>query len=1249
MRPHVCVLIVEDAEDLRRILATRIEAEGFPVVAYGTAAEALSHLAREPFAVLLTDLFLPSQDGTSFLDRVRQLTATTRIIIYTGDGSLASAKEAIALGVSAYIEKGEETTELLQALRHAYEEYLRISAAEREAQVTVQATARRQSEDRYRSLFENAVEAIYRSTPEGRFEAVNPALVKMLGYDSAEEVYALHIPTDVYASPADREKIRTGSGIPEVVNGVAAQVKKKNGDVITVSLYSRAIYDANGAVVAYEGSAIDISEKVRTEKALQETERFARSTLDALSAHVCVLDHTGTILAVNKAWREYLAKNSPEPARATEGENYLTVCDATTGEFVEQATTFARGIRAVLNGEQERFSCDYYCPSLDHPGWFRGHVTRFVSDGPVRIVVAHEDITEQKLAEDALRDSEQELTDFFDNATVALHWVGPDGIILRVNQAELDLLGYQREEYVGRPLAEFYEDPTVAEELFCRLTNREVVRDYQARMRCKDQSVIDVIVDSSVLWKDGRFLHTRCFTRDVTDRKRVEEARRESEELFRTLAETTEVGIVISWGGKVHYVNPAVVRQSGYTREELLATPSWALVAPEYQEGMRKEAEARQRGELVDLIPQQEVRVFTKAGVERWAHVSRAAVTLQGQPALVNVIVDITDRRRMEEALRESEELFRTLTETVDVGIFIAQGDKILYANPALSRQNGYSREELLTMKPWAPLAPEFRERIEKTVQAWQRGEQVALPRQEEQQVITKGGTEQWVHVSRAFVKFHGKPSSIHAVVDITARRRVEDALRISEARFRATFEQAAVGMAHVDLEGRFFLVNQKLCDILGYTEAELLQSSCYDLTHPDDCMALKNAAQQVITGKIPSYVIEKRCIRKDGTVVWIRQTGAVVRGSDGTPLYFVDVLEDISQRKDIEAEQARLVAILENTSDFVVTTTVDGRGVYMNRAARELLGVASDMDLKDWRGLAAYTEESLEVLHHQVLPATLCTGTWSGEAVVVNPAGGEIPISQVLIAHKKEGGRADYISVIARDISEQKKAAEALQNLSHRVLNAQEQERRNLARELHDELGQVLSALKMTLQNGQRRPANLAVRVEESVAMVQTALEQVRTLSRNLRPPMLDELGLVAALRWYVKQQMQLMEVEIELTAEVPPHRFPLEIETACFRVVQEALTNILRHAQARHVWVELRYLDGQLHLLVQDDGVGFDVEAAFAQIVEGKSSGLLGMRERAQLVSGQVQVISIAGVGTEIRAMFPAEPDLTQSIPLD
>jgi signal transduction histidine kinase len=162
---------------------------------------------------------------------------------------------------------------------------------------------------------------------------------------------------------------------------------------------------------------------------------------------------------------------------------------------------------------------------------------------------------------------------------------------------------------------------------------------------------------------------------------------------------------------------------------------------------------------------------------------------------------------------------------------------------------------------------------------------------------------------------------------------------------------------------------------------------------------------------------------------------------------------------------------------------------------------------------------------------------------------------------------------------------------------------------------------------------------LDDSIGIVDETLQRVRSLSLELRPSMLDDLGLAAALRWYVDRQAQRAGLQARVTAKLRDGRQPPEVETACFRLAQEALTNVLRHAHAKRVVVQLRHHGAGLELVVRDDGVGFDVPAAQAQALRGDSLGLLGMRERALLVGGDVEIESSARRGTTVRARFPLE----------
>jgi len=227
-----------------------------------------------------------------------------------------------------------------------------------------------------------------------------------------------------------------------------------------------------------------------------------------------------------------------------------------------------------------------------------------------------------------------------------------------------------------------------------------------------------------------------------------------------------------------------------------------------------------------------------------------------------------------------------------------------------------------------------------------------------------------------------------------------------------------------------------------------------------------------------------------------------------------------------------------------------------------------------------------------------------------------------------------------ALDISDRLAAEARLATLSRRVLEVQETERREVARELHDEIGQALTAVKLSMDALQRAsgagvdPAAFA----ESEELVDNALQQVRSLTLDLRPTVLDDLGLAPALRWLAGRQQKLTGARLETEIDLPAARLDPAIETACFRIAQEAITNSLRHARPQRISLSVRIEDGAVSLIVADDGVGFDLAAARAAGAEGRSAGLTGMEERAHLAGGEFEVRTAPGGGTEVRARFAA-----------
>ncbi|MBI3140502.1 MAG: response regulator [Rhodocyclales bacterium] len=320
-------------------------------------------------------------------------------------------------------------------------------------------------------------------------------------------------------------------------------------------------------------------------------------------------------------------------------------------------------------------------------------------------------------------------------------------------------------------------------------------------------------------------------------------------------------------------------------------------------------------------------------------------------------------------------------------------------------------------------------------------------------------------------------------------------------------------------------------------------------------------------------------------------------------------------------------------------------------RSAEELDGalrarpwdvVLSDYTMPDFSGLLALRQVQA---FDPDMPFLVVSGNIGEDVAVATMRAGAHDyllkgnLTRLGAAIERELREADIRRARRRDEQELREAKLRLQALSNRMLEVQEAERRHIARELHDEIGQALTAIKLNLEALARRLGDAPDRplVTEIVAVAGQVLAQVRKLSLDLRPPQLDDLGLAAALNWLTRRHSHPEGPAILLATPEHLPRLPPQVETACFRIAQEALTNALRHAGARQVRIKLKLDEARFELTVRDDGRGFERAAAQLRALQGGSLGLVGMDERATLAGGRLEVASRPSEGTEIRAIFP------------
>ncbi len=349
--------------------------------------------------------------------------------------------------------------------------------------------------------------------------------------------------------------------------------------------------------------------------------------------------------------------------------------------------------------------------------------------------------------------------------------------------------------------------------------------------------------------------------------------------------------------------------------------------------------------------------------------------------------------------------------------------------------------------------------------------------------------------------------------------------------------------------------------------------------------------------------------------------------------------------RREAAETQARLLAMLEATPDLVGLAKADGQLVYLNQAGRNLLGLGED-DPVDKLSLAdLVSPSSREDFLETALPQARLRGVWTGEGNLRRLTGFEMPVSQVLVARFGEHGRVDSIAAIMRDLTEQKQAENAMSLLAGALMRSQDDERRRIGRELHDSTAQSLAALEIELSRIQRQlggpesPAGGSL--TQCVKLARQCSQEIRTMSYLLHPPLLDEMGLVSAVRWFLDGFAQRSGIEVSFHASEGFERLPEQIELTLFRIVQECLSNIHRSSGSKTADIRLVREKRSVRLEVSDQGEGIPEKVLTEFNRSGASTGvgLSGMRERVRQLRGTFQ-IEPGSPGTRIWVMLPVSP---------
>jgi PAS domain S-box-containing protein len=478
-------------------------------------------------------------------------------------------------------------------------------------------------------------------------------------------------------------------------------------------------------------------------------------------------------------------------------------------------------------------------------------------------------------------------------------------------------------------------------------------------------------------------------------------------------------------------------------------------------------------------------------------------------------------------------------------------------------------------------------------------------------------------------------------------RTKAEEAAQENEEKYRLLVSGVQDhAIIRVNLEGRIITWNQGAQRLFGYDSQEILGMPFWRLYHA--CQ--DETPKRHLTLALEKGHVNDECqqVRKDGAIFWATADVTLLRGDDGEARGYAVITRDITERKlqreEIEQREAELNAFFTNAPVGLAVLDKDLCFQRINRPFAELNGLVPG------EHVGRPLEDVTSVLSLQIKPMIRHVAATGGQIInqeIKGPHPGDPDGSgwwlKSFFPIARKNDQVTQIGAIVQDITMLKRAEYSVRSLSSRLLQIRDDERRRLARDLHDSLGQMLTALKMNLSYVNRDTSTLGERastaISESMELVEVALKEVRTLSHLLHPPMLDEVGLVAAIRWYANGFAQRSGIQVELDLPSALGRLPTDLETAVFRVVQESLTNVHRHSASPTAAVRLQTEEGNLHLFVSDQGCGIPPEK-LASSQDGANGtigvGLLGMRERLRQLDGKLE-ISSTGQGTQIHATIP------------
>jgi len=814
----------------------------------------------------------------------------------------------------------------------------------------------RASEERYKTLFENARDAIYIATPDGTYVDANHAALALFGY-TREEMGRVNT-RQLYADPADARKFQQEMEEKGFVQDFVVRLCKKDRTEMDCLLTATAQRGDDGSILEYQGTLRDITEHKQREGLLQHEKEIFFTTLEHSPHGVILLDKDKKYVYVNPEFtnitgytlediptgKDWLQKVYPDPKYRQE------VIEAWKKDFSNKRfdSTFS-GV--CKDGELKELN-------------FKGVV---LEDG--RAIIMLSDITERKRMQEKLQESEELHRILVDNIRFGINLIDADRTIIMVNAAQAKHFKKSGAQFVGKKCFQEFEkrDAVCPHCPAIQAMATKKPAEAETVLTADDGSQSHVRVQAfPIVAKDGTVTSFIEIAEIITERKEMEALLRQERETFFSILDKAPYGVILTdKEGKALYMNPEFTNITGYTSADISTMVEWAHTAyPD--KAYRHEVSQRWKKDVIEKETNEVSEVFRvrcKDGEER--DVEFRATTL-GDGRVIVMLSDITERRRMEEGLKESEARFKMLSEKAPFAISVMTPDKRFeYFNPRFTEIFGYTKEDLPDKDTWFKKAYPDEAYRKEISSKWQKDlkEDVKVE-EKESRVFTvrcKDGQDKIISFKIVYLN-DGKQYLTYR--DITDRVKAEEALRHSEERFRTLVETMRVGLSAIDENGVITYANERLSEIWGYPMEEIIGHSTLEFLDEENLKILQGQLAKRRKGESGSYEIAWR--RKDGQNIHTILSPTPLFDANGRYTGSYGFITDITERKLMEEQLQKSEtlhrSLIETTKVGVNAINENGVIIYVNERLCDIWGYAPN-EIMGRRVGEFLDEENLKIL----------------------------------------------------------------------------------------------------------------------------------------------------------------------------------------------------------------------------------------------------------------------------------------------